>query len=192
MERCRVLSLRILKTLTVGTKLEDPEHFVNNHSLINKRGGHHATLRSLFYPPLPDNMDADYVRLGKHADYGSMTLLFQDDVGGLQIEASNGDFIDEDSIEGTVLINIGDLLQSWSRDKLKSTKLWAVNTKVLKKLKQTKLSLDYFLVRLNDHVLVDEKLVLKGSCPTLLPGMAEKPGMTALDYVKTKLAQIHA
>ena len=191
MERCRVLSLRILKTLAVGMKLKDPEHFVKNHSLMNKNGGNHTTLRTIFYPPLPDNMDADYVRLGKHADYGSMTLLFQDDVGGLQIETSNGDFIDAVPIEGTVLINIGDLLQSWSRDKLKSTKHRVVNTKDPTKLNSTRRSMAYF-VHPDDHVLVDEELVFKDSCPTLLPGMAEKPGMTALDYLNMKFSQTYA
>ena len=136
----------------------------------------------MFYPPLPDNMDADYVRLGKHADYSSMTLLFQDDVGELQIETSNGDFIDAVPIEGTVLINIGDMLQSWSRGKLVSTIHRVVNAKDPQKLNQTRQSVAYF-VQPDDHVLVDEALVFKDSCPTLLPGMAENPGMTALDYL---------
>ena len=39
MERCRLLSLRILKTLAVGIKLENPEHFIKNHSLMNKKDG---------------------------------------------------------------------------------------------------------------------------------------------------------
>ena len=191
MERCRLLSLRILKTLAVGMKLEDTQHFINKHSLMNRKGGNYTSLKSLFYPPLPEDMDTDYIRLAKHSDIGSITLLFQDNTGGLQIETSSGNFIDAVPIEGTVLINIGDMLQSWSRGKLKSTVHRVVNTKDVKKLNQIRRSVAYF-VQPDNHVLVDEELIFKDSCPTAEPEMAKKPGMTVLDYVKIRLSEIHA
>lgn len=54
-------------------------------------------------------------------DYGSVTLLFQDSRGGLQVRSPTGHFVDATPIEGTVVINAGDLLARWSNDTIKST-----------------------------------------------------------------------
>jgi len=50
-----------------------------------------------------------------------MTLLFQDDVGGLEIKLNDGSYIKADPIDETVLVNIADLLQFWTNGVLKST-----------------------------------------------------------------------
>lgn len=52
---------------------------------------------------------------------GSITLLFQDDRGGLQVLSPNGNFIDAIPIPDTIVINAGDLLARWSNDNIKST-----------------------------------------------------------------------
>ena len=46
-----------------------------------------TALRLLYYPPLPDEstIKSEQVRCGEHSDYGSVTLLFQDSVGGLEV-----------------------------------------------------------------------------------------------------------
>lgn len=54
-------------------------------------------------------------------DYGSITLLFQDNRGGLQVKSPTGQFIDATPIEGTIVVNAGDLLARWSNDTIKST-----------------------------------------------------------------------
>src|SRR5690349_755271 len=51
----------------------------------------------------------------------TLTVLFQDDVGGLEVETADGKFIPAVPIEGTVVINIGDLMQRWTSDVLRST-----------------------------------------------------------------------
>lgn len=61
------------------------------------------------------------MRAGEHTDYGSITLLFQDSRGGLQVKSPSGQFVDATPIEGTVVVNAGDLLARWSNDTIKST-----------------------------------------------------------------------
>ena len=63
----------------------------------------------------------DQVRAGEHTDYGSITLLFQDSRGGLQVKSPSGEFVDATPIEGTVVVNAGDLLARWSNDTIRST-----------------------------------------------------------------------
>lgn len=54
-------------------------------------------------------------------DYGSITLLFQDNRGGLQVKSPTGQFVDATPMEGTIVVNAGDLLARWSNDTIKST-----------------------------------------------------------------------
>ena len=56
------------------------------HKLLNKTGNT-TSLRSLYYPPISDDVEIKegQLRLGEHSDYGTLTLLFQDAVGGLQV-----------------------------------------------------------------------------------------------------------
>ncbi len=71
-------------------------------------------LRLLHYPPVPVRAlhDGELARIGGHSDFGTLTLLFQDEVGGLEIEDPNpsreGMWRPASPIPGTVLVNIGD------------------------------------------------------------------------------------
>src|SRR5579859_5840900 len=63
--------------------------------------------RIFHYPPSPPH--ASGWGVGEHTDYGLVTLLAQDDSGGLQIAAPEG-WIDAPPIPGTLVCNIGDML----------------------------------------------------------------------------------
>ena len=82
-------------------------------------------LRLLHYPSVSEQalLSGEKGRLDAHSDFGTLTLLFQDAVGGLEVEHSRhpGRFVPAKPIEGTVLINIADCLMRWSNDNLKST-----------------------------------------------------------------------
>lgn len=82
------------------------------------------TLRLLHYPSVPKSVFTKnnmQVRAGEHTDYGSITLLFQDDRGGLQVKSPDGTFVNATPIPGTVVVNAGDLLARWSNDTIKSS-----------------------------------------------------------------------
>ncbi|KAJ3373734.1 hypothetical protein HDU91_004270 [Kappamyces sp. JEL0680] len=80
-------------------------------------------LRLLHYPKVARAiLDRDHQsRTGAHTDYGSLTLLFQDDRGGLQVKNFDNQFVPAPPIPGTIVINAGDLLARWSNDLIKST-----------------------------------------------------------------------
>ncbi|KAL8955567.1 MAG: hypothetical protein Q9183_006594 [Haloplaca sp. 2 TL-2023] len=109
----------ILKALAIGVGLEDEDYFLRFHS------GHENQLRLLHYPPVSAAAIEDQwmVRMGAHSDWGSITMLFQDDCGGLQIENPNkkGDFVDAEPMKHAIVLNVGDLMQRWSNDTLKSS-----------------------------------------------------------------------
>lgn len=80
-------------------------------------------LRLLHYPEVEAKIldHPEQTRAGVHTDYGTITLLFQDSVGGLQVKNAEGDFVQASPIEGTIVVNAGDLLMRWANDIIKST-----------------------------------------------------------------------
>lgn len=61
------------------------------------------------------------MRAGAHSDYGSITLLFQKDVPGLEVQASRTEWISAPLIENSILVNVGDQMEFWTNGLFKST-----------------------------------------------------------------------
>jgi isopenicillin N synthase-like dioxygenase len=74
--------------------------------------------RIFHYPPSPP--DEESWGVGEHTDYGLVTLLAQDDSGGLQVATREG-WIDAPPIPGTLVCNIGDMLDRLTGGWYKST-----------------------------------------------------------------------
>ena len=53
--------------------------------------------------------------MGAHTDSGYLSLLLQDDVGGLQVQNGDGEWIDARPIDGTLVVNLGEMLQLRTR-----------------------------------------------------------------------------
>ncbi|WP_340600947.1 isopenicillin N synthase family dioxygenase [Acinetobacter sp. HZNU-JH01] len=77
--------------------------------------------RLIHYPPTLDNTDKASFNAGTHTDYGCVTILAQDEIGGLQVQDVHGQWIDAPPIPDTYVINIGDMMARWSNDTYKST-----------------------------------------------------------------------
>lgn len=81
----------------------------------------------IYYPPQPPELGAKQFGVGPHTDFGCLTLLWQDQVGGLEVQTVNGDWVTAHPIPGTLVVNVGDLLARWSNDTLVSTPHRVVN-----------------------------------------------------------------
>lgn len=115
---CERLGFEILGALCLDLGLAHDalfEHFAPDHTSFVR----------LNYYPLADPLDAAEaaeatdlgdMALHHHTDAGALTILLQDDVGGLQVLA-DGDWIDVTPTEGAFVINVGDMMQVWSNDR---------------------------------------------------------------------------
>ena len=81
----------------------------------------------IYYPPQPPEAGAEQFGVSPHSDYGCLTLLWQDDNGGLQVRAKDGGWIEAPPILDTFVINIGDLLARWTNDLFASTAHRVIN-----------------------------------------------------------------
>lgn len=78
-------------------------------------------LRLLRYPPRGDESLPGQRGAGAHTDYGFLTLLAQDDAGGLEVQTRRGDWVPVPCRPDAFVVNVGDLLQRWTNDRWRST-----------------------------------------------------------------------
>ncbi|PVH92503.1 Clavaminate synthase-like protein [Periconia macrospinosa] len=112
--------LDILRALELV--LDTPETPVK---LIKQCTPNVSEMRLNSYPPVKigDLKSGRYNRISEHTDFGTVTLLFQDSVGGLEIEdqSNMGTYFPvECETKSTLLVNIGDTLQRLTNDRLTS------------------------------------------------------------------------
>ncbi|KEQ66406.1 Clavaminate synthase-like protein [Aureobasidium melanogenum CBS 110374] len=78
-----------------------------------------ATLRYLHYPPQPADSDEKLARgIGAHTDFGSVTLLMQGDVDGLQVyDKEHNEWLDVVPVKGAYVVNLGNMFMRWANDR---------------------------------------------------------------------------
>lgn len=107
---------RVMQAMAVGLGLDDEwfAPFIDRHT---------SALRILHYPDLRGRrVESGQLRAGAHADYGTLTLLRQDDApGGLQVRDVDDRWHDVPAVPGAYVVNVGDALARWTNDRWRST-----------------------------------------------------------------------
>jgi isopenicillin N synthase-like dioxygenase len=96
--------------------LELPAEF-----FTDRHRGENVTLRLLHYPANLPVKSHDQLGAGAHTDYGSITLLFQDEVGGLEVRDASGEWQLAPPVADAIVINTGDLMERWTNGCFRST-----------------------------------------------------------------------
>jgi isopenicillin N synthase-like dioxygenase len=106
------------KVLTaIAVSLGAPQDFFRSRYVSPLARG-----QMVYYPPSSTADEAaERYGVAPHTDFGVLTLLLQDNSGGLQVKTRSGDWIEAPPLPGTLVCNIGDLLQRWSNDRFTST-----------------------------------------------------------------------
>ena len=84
-------------------------------------------LRLLHYPPISKNSPSDLYGSAPHTDFGCLTILAQDEIGGLQVQTREGEWIDVPKLEGSFVVNAGDMLSRYTNGLLHSTPHRVIN-----------------------------------------------------------------
>ena len=115
------LGLRILECLAIGLDA-DPAIFTGAYDRPLGRG------QLVYYPAIGEaDIEAERFGAAAHTDFGVLTILQQDSLGGLQVLNRSGDWIEAMPIEDTFVCNIGDLLERWTNGRLVSTRHRVLN-----------------------------------------------------------------
>lgn len=165
------LALVLLRALAIALELDDD--FFDAKFLEPQ-----SAFRMIHYPGLPE--EKGRVVCGSHSDYGIITLLYQDAVGGLQVKSLDGRWIDAAPIENSFVVNIGDMMEMWSNNRYKSTLHRVLNHGV------GRISMPFF-TEPNPETII-----------TCLPNCFDKenpakyPPVKAVDWLQSRFKQTYA
>jgi isopenicillin N synthase-like dioxygenase len=117
------LAMRLMRAFALALDL--PEDWFDDKF---DRATKYTSMLANYYPPQTTAPLPGQLRRGAHTDYGSLTILLQDDTsGGLEVRDGNGDWRDAPRVPGSFLVNIGDLMAHWTNDQWVSTLHRVVN-----------------------------------------------------------------
>jgi isopenicillin N synthase-like dioxygenase len=115
------LAIEVMNALALALGLP-PDHF----AAFNRDPA--CRLRLVHYPPQPAHPEPGEKGCGAHTDFGSVTLLLQDDAGGLQIQDTDtGAWFEAPPIPGTFVVNCGDLIARWTNHRFRSNPHRVIN-----------------------------------------------------------------
>ncbi|ONH64961.1 1-aminocyclopropane-1-carboxylate oxidase [Cyberlindnera fabianii] len=178
--KCNVTSKLFLRAIALGMNLEE-EFFLDYHKKSENQ------LRLLHYPPTDEaNLKTGKAeRIGAHTDFGTLTMLLQDECGGLQVEHpyQKGVFLPAPYIKGSIVMNTGDFLQRWSNDTLKSTlhRVTAPPVNSETGISKVRYSIPYFVCADADKVID----ALEGTYGDMVPKKYEP--ITSGEYLTMRL-----
>lgn len=117
MHACRQLAQDILTGLAVALLGEANRTYFADRFTDNPT----ELFRIFRYPEHTFGPDADEFGVREHTDYGFLTILKQDDSGGLQVRSTAEQWVAAPPIDGTFVVNIGDMLEKWTRGVYRAT-----------------------------------------------------------------------
>ncbi len=144
-----------------------------------------SILRPIHYFPIenPDEIPADAVRAAEHEDINLITLLIGASADGLEVKNSEGKWIAAKPKPNEIVINVGDMLQRLTNNRLKSTTHRVVNPP-RELMHLPRFSVPFFL-----HPKSDMSLACLSSC--FDEGQPKAyPDCTAGEYLEERLREI--
>jgi len=105
------LNLRLLRIFAAALDIDETFFF-------DKFDKHASVLRAINYPEQDRPPEPGQLRCGAHSDFGTHTFLLIDDApGGLQVLNRADEWVDVDPAPGSFVVNIGDLMMTWTNDR---------------------------------------------------------------------------
>ncbi|MEY2963968.1 MAG: hypothetical protein RL754_1229 [Bacteroidota bacterium] len=174
-QRLEAIGLEMLSA--IATYLELPSNYFEEWV----KGGN-SILRAIHYPPITQD-PGNSVRAGQHEDINLITLLMGASAEGLEVLNKQNEWVGITAIPGSLVVNVGDMLQRLTNGCLKSTTHRVVNPPK-EKWSEPRYSIPFFL-----HPVGKMPLNALAECIS-----AERPkafdDITAGDYLDERLAEI--
>jgi len=141
-----------------------------------------SILRAIYYPPITSE-PRSAIRAEQHEDINLITLLVGASADGLEIQTMSGDWVPVTSLPDQIVVNVGDMLQRLTNNKLKSTTHRVVNPP-REKWASPRYSIPFFL-----HPRMTMSLACLESCIDATHPKAY-PDYTAGEYLDERLTEI--
>ncbi len=153
-----------------------PDYFEDKVQLGN------SILRVIHYPPMPPQ-PTESVRSGAHEDINVITLLLGAEEPGLQVLTKQGEWLGVNPQPGSMVVNVGDMLQRLTNGALRSTSHRVINP-IRERASFARYSMPFFL-HFNPDFMIDALPSCRG--PDRPP---PPPPIMAEDYLQERLREI--
>jgi isopenicillin N synthase-like dioxygenase len=170
------LGCQVLEALALFLK-QDQSYFADKVNYGN------SILRPIHYPPIADT-STQSIRAGQHEDINLITLLVGSHESGLEILRRDGSWLPVTTIEGTIVVNIGDMLQRLTNHLLPSTTHRVVNPAGAA-AGQPRYSIPFFMHPNPDYVIETLESCISAENPNRYP----EP-INSNDYLMQRLEEI--
>jgi len=177
-EAFEVAGGRILRAIALHLGLEE-EWFDSTVENGN------SVMRLLHYPPLPPDAPEGAIRAAAHGDINTITLLLGAEEAGLQLLTKQGDWLPITPPEGALVVNIGDMLERLSNNRLRSTTHRVVNP-VGEAARRSRYSMPFFLHFRPDFTIETLPECIDAEHPNLYP----EP-LSSHDFLLQRLREIN-
>lgn len=127
-------------------------------------------------------LDGDLIGMGEHTDYGIVTVLWADQVKGLQVLGTDGSWNDVSPADDALLINLGDVTGRWTNDRWMST-LHRVKPPIVDGTIERRRSAAYFHDGDIDALITTMPHLVDAEHPNRYP-----ESITVGDHIRAKLA----
>lgn len=114
------LAVALMRAFAAGMGLPE-DSFIQHVKRPIARGS------TIYYPPQSADSGAEQYGVAPHTDFGVLTILWQDAIGGLEVQNRVGEWVTAHPIADTLVVNVGDLLARWTNDGFQSTPHRVVN-----------------------------------------------------------------
>lgn len=164
----------------IATYLELPVNYFDEHV----HNGN-SILRGIHYFPIenPDELPDDAVRAGAHEDINLITLLIGASADGLEVLTANHEWLAIKAEHTDIVVNVGDMLQRLTNNKLKSTTHRVVNPP-RELMKTSRFSVPFFLHPRSNMDLTSLPSTIDEAHPKVYSDM------TAGEYLDERLREI--
>jgi isopenicillin N synthase-like dioxygenase len=127
-----------------------------------------SVMRLLHYPPLPADAQEGAIRAAAHGDINTITLLLGAEEAGLQLLTRQGEWLPITPPEGALVVNIGDMLERLTNDRLVSTTHRVVNP-TGEAARRSRYSMPFFLHFRPDFTIETLPQCIDAAHPDLYP-----------------------
>ncbi|ASZ10601.1 isopenicillin N synthase family oxygenase [Chitinophaga pendula] len=155
---------------------------LDEHYFDDKVHNGNSILRAIHYPPIKEEPKSA-IRAEQHEDINLITLLVGASADGLQIQDKQGNWVPVTSLPEQIVVNVGDMLQRLTNNRLKSTTHRVVNPP-REMWHTSRYSIPFFL-----HPKSNMRLDCLESCVDAEHPLAYEP-ITAGDYLDERLREI--
>lgn len=144
-----------------------------------------SVMRLLHYPPLSADAPPGAIRAAAHGDINTITLLLGAEEAGLQLLTAQGEWLSISPPEGALVVNIGDMLERLTNNRLKSTQHRVVNP-LGEAARRSRYSMPFFLHFRPDFVIETLPACVDAQHPDLYP----EP-LLSNEFLLRRLAEIN-